>query len=426
VRNRREYAVVTATYWVFTVTDGALRMLVLLHVHGLGYSPLEIASLFVLYELFGVITNLVGGWIGARYGLRSTLFSGLTLQIAGFALLAAAAESLTLPLVMVAQAMSGTAKDLTKMSAKSYVKLVVAEGDQHGLMRWVALLTGSKNTLKGAGFFVGGALLSALGFRGATVAMAVALSASLLASHWLLPPAAGRASKEVRLADLVSRDPRINWLSASRLFLFGARDLWFVLALPIFLSSALGWTHAEVGGFLALWVIGYGFVQALAPAYVGGRDRSGRPPPTARALGFWTLALLLPLGGIVAALYAGTEPALTLVVGLVAFAFVFATDSAIHSYLIVAYADADRVSLSVGFYYMANAAGRLTGTVLSGALFQAAGQGLAGLLVCLMGSIVFVAVAATLCVPLRHSEVRGRTEAADLPAAPEPAPVSPG
>jgi len=406
VRNVREYAVVMATYWVFTVTDGALRMLVLLHLHERGYSPLEIASLFLLYELFGVVTNLVGGWIGARYGLRSTLFSGLLLQIAGFALLAAGSGNLTMPLVMVAQALSGTAKDLTKMSAKSYVKLVVPDGDQHGLMRWVTLLTGSKNTLKGAGFFVGGALLTTLGFRGATVAMAGALSASLVGSFLLLPPAAGRASKGVRLPDLVSRDPRVNWLSASRLFLFGARDIWFVVALPVFLSVVLGWAHAEVGGFLALWVIGYGFVQALAPAYVGGGRRgAGGPPPTASTLRTWTLALVLPLGGIVTALSAGADPAVTLVLGLVAFAGVFATDSAIHSYLIVSYADAANVSLSVGFYYMANAAGRLTGTVLSGAIFQSAGQGLDGLLACLVGSIVFVAASGALCWPLRSAEV---------------------
>jgi MFS family permease len=406
VRNLRDYAVVTGTYWVFTLTDGALRMLVLLHLHGLGYSPLEIASLFLLYELSGVITNLIGGWLGARYGLRSTLFSGLSLQIAAFALLAAGAADLTLPLVMLAQAMSGTAKDLTKMSAKSYVKLVVPQGDARGLMRWVALLTGSKNTLKGAGFFLGGALLSVLGFRGACLAMAAGLGAALVSSFLLLPSAAGRASKKVRLADIISRDARVNWLSASRLFLFGARDIWFVLALPIFLSSALGWTHAGVGGFLALWVIGYGLVQAAAPAYVGGGGATGRAPPDSRALALWTLALVLPLGGMLVALSLGASPTTSLVAGLLVFGMIFATDSAIHSYLIVAYADEDRVSLSVGFYYMANAAGRLVGTVLSGALFQAAGEGLEGLLVCLSGSLLLVAVSAGLCRPLRTAERR--------------------
>jgi len=258
--------------------------------------------------------------------------------------------------------------------------------------------------------------LAALG-----VGTAATLGASLVGSYLLLPPAVGRASKGVRLSDLVSRDPRVNWLSASRLFLFGARDIWFVLALPIFLTAVLGWAHAEVGGFLALWVMGYGFVQASAPAYVGGgRDTGGPPPPTARTLRLWTLALVLPLGGIVGALAAGLHPAATLVVGLVAFAVVFATNSAIHSYLIVSYADADKVSLSVGFYYMANAAGRLTGTVLSGALFQAAGQGLDGLLACLTGSILFIAASAVLCWPLISAERNMRTAAERLPSAVAP------
>jgi MFS family permease len=406
---------------VFTVTDGALRMLVLLHLHGLGYAPLDIASLFLLYELFGVLTNAVGGWIGTRFGLRSTLFAGLTLQILGFAILALSASDLTLATMMVAQALSGTAKDLTKMSAKSYVKRVVPEGDERGLMRWVALLTGSKNTLKGAGFFVGGALLTALGFRGATVAMALALSVSLVASVALLPAAQARATKHVRFADLLSRDPRVNWLSASRLFLFGARDLWFVLALPIYLSSVLGWAHAEVGAFLAIWVIGYGVVQASAPAFVTGRGSKAGHPADARTLGLWTLALIAPLSGILAAFAAGMSPTLTLVIGLAAFAVVFAANSAVHSYLIISYADTDDVALRVGFYYMANAAGRLVGTVLSGALFQAAGQGAEGLLACIGASIGFVLISALFCAPLRSAEATWATHEGSMVAA-RPAP----
>ncbi len=400
----REYAVITGVYWVFTLTDGALRMLVLLHLHEVGYAPLEIAGLFLLYELFGVVTNLAGGWIGARHGLRSTLVSGLTLQTAAFGLLAGNASDLTLLVVMVAQALSGTAKDLTKMSAKSYVRLVVPAGDEAGLLKWVALLTGSKNALKGAGYFVGGGLLAAFGFRGSCLAMAGATAAGLGASLLLLPPAPGRVSKQVSVRDLVAHDARINWLSASRLFLFGSRDIWFVLALPIFLSSVLGWSHAEVGGFLAIWIIGYGVVQAAAPAYLGTRAGDGHRSADARLPMWWTLALVLPLAGIIAALALGGSPGVSLVVGLAVFAFVFATDSAVHSYLIVSYSEADRVALSVGFYYMANAAGRLVGTVLSGALFQAAGQGLNGLLVCLVGSVLFVLVSAALCVPLRAAE----------------------
>lgn len=407
MRNLRDYAVITGTYWVFTLTDGALRMLVLLHLHQSGRSPFEIASLFLFYEFFGIVTNLFGGWLGARFGLKSTLFSGVALQVASCALLAANAAQLTLPLFMVAQAMSGTAKDLTKMSSKSYVKLVVPSGDDHGLMRWVAILTGSKNTLKGVGFFLGGWLLTGIGFRGACVAMASALFLALVVSAVLLPRAAGRSTQKVKLSQLISRDPKINWLSAARFFLFGSRDIWFVLALPIYLASSLGWTHTQVGAFLAVWVIGYGIVQASAPAYVGGRRGDPtRPLPDARRLGRWTIALVLPLGGLLTALTLGAPPLTSLIVGLVSFAIVFATGSAIHSFLIVAYSDSERVSLNVGFYYMANSAGRLVGTVLSGVLFQLAGEGSRGLAVCLTASLVFAAISAGLCVPLRAAEAR--------------------
>ncbi|MFT7671422.1 MAG: MFS family permease [Planctomycetota bacterium] len=405
MRNLRDYAVITGTYWVFTLTDGALRMLMLLHLHQLGCAPLEIASLFLFYEFFGIVTNLFGGWIGARHGLKLTLFAGVALQILACLLLAARVESLSIPLFMVAQAMSGTAKDLTKMTSKSYVKLVAPPGDPHGLMRWVAVLTGSKNMLKGIGFFLGGLLLSTVGFSGACLGMAAALGLSLVIASALLPRAAGRSVNKVHLKELISRDSKVNWLSASRLFLFGSRDIWFVLALPIFLSSQLGWTHPQVGAFLATWVIGYGIVQALAPAYVGGKSGvPDRPAPNARKLSHWTAALLLPLAGILAGLLTGAGPLATLAIGLIVFGVIFATGSSMHSYLIVAYADDDRVSLSVGFYYMANAAGRLVGTVLSGALFQAAGEGTNGLLLCIAGSLLFVVVSALLCVPLRRAE----------------------
>ena len=76
----RNYALVTASYWGFTLTDGALRMLVLLHFHQLGYTPVNLAFLFLLYEFFGILTNLFGGWIGSRFGLRLTLFAGLAIK----------------------------------------------------------------------------------------------------------------------------------------------------------------------------------------------------------------------------------------------------------------------------------------------------------------------------------------------------------
>ena len=407
MRNVRDYTTVTLTYWVFTLTDGALRMLVLLWLHELGRSPLEIASLFLLYEFFGVLTNFVGGWLGARFGLKSTLFSGLALQVLSFSLLASQAASLSVPLVLVAQGLSGVAKDLTKMSSKSYIKLVVPHTDQRGLMRWVALLTGSKNTLKGAGFFLGGFLLASLGFERTCQGLAAVLALALVVSAVLLPRAAGRATSRVAFSQVLSRDPRVNWLSAARLFLFGSRDIWFVLALPVFLSSALGLTHAEVGGALALWVIGYGVVQASAPRFLG-RGAADGLAAGATNVGWTTLSLVVPLGGIAGALALGLAPGPTLLVGLTVFGVLFALDSAMHSYLIVAYAERDKVALNVGFYYMANAAGRLVGTVLSGALFQLAGQGQDGLLLCLGGSGVFVLVSALLCKPLRAAEARAR------------------
>jgi len=388
----REYAVVTGAYWVFTITDGALRMLVLLYLNELNYSPFQIASLFLFYEFFGIVTNLVGGWLGARFGLKSTLFSGLALQIVATGLLAWRAIHLTVPLVMFSQALSGIAKDLTKMSAKSYVKLVVPDEQPARLMKWVAVMTGSKNTLKGAGFFIGAVLLALLDFRGANILMAVALAFALVGSLVLLPKARGNARSKVKLSEMVSRDKRINRLSAARFFLFGSRDLWFVLAVPIFLRNNLGWSIYGVGAFLALWVIGYGFVQASAPAWM--RHPGGREIKRA------TLSLVLPLAGILGALAAGLSPTWTLIVGLAVFGVVFAANSAIHSYLVVAYAQRDKVSLAVGFYYMANAAGRLTGTLLGGAVFQWAGQGKQGLMACIVGSLGFVIAARLLSEPL--------------------------
>jgi predicted MFS family arabinose efflux permease len=421
VRNRRDYAVVTASYWVFTLTDGAMRMLVLFYLHQLGYAPLEVVSLFLFYEFFGVVTNFVGGWLGARFGLNSTLFGGLALQVLACASLAVMAEDLTVSIVMVAQAMSGIAKDLTKMSAKSFIKLVVPDDDSSGLMNWVAVLTGSKNALKGCGFLLGGTLLESVGFRNANLGMAVALLGALVVSLAMLPRNAGRSPAKVTFRHLFAKDPRINWLAAARLFLFGSRDVWFVFSLPIFLSVDLGWSFAESSGFLAAWIIGYGMVQAAAPAYVGGkRGRTGAP--TARHVMAWTALLVVPLGGIAAALHFGVAPTLSLVVGLALFGVVFATDSAVHSYLIVRYSAGDRIALNVGFYYMANAAGRLTGTICSGAIFGWAGMGSGGLVACLLASIGFVVASLVLCVPLRAAEARAASEAPGSPGSPE-APV---
>ncbi len=371
----RNYAIVTVAYWAFTITDGALRLLVLLHFHELGYTPVQLAFLFLLYEFFGIVTNLVGGWLAARTGLRLTLALGLLLQVVALGLLALLNGEWTLAMsvayVMGCQALSGIAKDLTKMSAKSAIKVLVPKGDDSGLFKWVAFLTGSKNALKGAGFFVGGLLLSTLGFPGALVAMAAGVLVVLVFVLAALPASIGQAKAKPAFKGILSNSSGINRLSLARLALFAARDVWFVVSVPIFLASALGWTFTQIGTFLALWVIGYGAVQSLSPLLLA-RVTAGRAPGPGLAsslgIGLAVVTALIPLG-----LWLGAPPAVTMLGGLGLFGIVFALNSSVHSYLVLAYSDADRVSLSVGFYYMANAAGRLLGTLLSGVLYQQAG-----------------------------------------------------
>ena len=383
----QQYGVVTANYWAFTLTDGALRMLVVFHFHQLGYSTLEIAFLFLFYEFFGIVTNLAGGWLGARFGLRLTLWAGTLLQVVALLLLIPVADSwpkwLSVAYVMGAQAISGIAKDLNKMSAKSAIKTVAGEGQ---LFRWVAILTGSKNALKGVGFFLGGVLLTALGFNQAVAVMAAGLGISFLGTL-VLPADIGRMKQKPAFTALFSTSAGINTLALARFFLFGARDVWFVVALPVFLEATLGWRFWEVGAFMGLWVIGYGIVQGSAPAL--RRAWGQRRPPNAADLSFWT-ALLTAIPALIAmALWRQVaHPAVAVVGGLVAFAVVFAMNSSIHSYLVLATSDAEAVSLNVGFYYMANAAGRLVGTLLSGALFL-----VGGLPLCLWASSGLVALA---------------------------------
>ncbi|MFC6635667.1 organoarsenical effux MFS transporter ArsJ [Microbulbifer taiwanensis] len=389
-----QYLIVTGNYWAFTLTDGALRMLVVLYFHDLGYSPLQIAMLFLFYEIFGVVTNLVGGWLGARLGLNRTMNIGLALQVAALAMLLLPSALLTVPWVMAAQALSGIAKDLNKMSAKSAIKLLVPAQAQGTLYQWVALLTGSKNALKGIGFFLGGALLALVGFQGAVLAMAIVLALVWLLSIVLLKKDLGKARAKSRFRDIFSKSRAINLLAAARLFLFAARDVWFVVALPVFLASQLGWDHWKVGGFLALWIIGYGVVQSLAPRFTGGS--AGRPP-TSKTAFLWAGVLTASPALIAVALHAGIHPVASLLCGLMLFGFLFAVNSSLHSYLIVSYAREDGVSMDVGFYYMANAMGRLAGTILSGWVYQAW-----GLEACLWISAVFLLLAALLASLIRE------------------------
>lgn len=396
----RQYLLVTGNYWAFTLTDGALRMLVVLHFHALGYTPLQIAALFLFYEIFGVVTNLVGGYFGARLGLNRTMNLGLGLQVLALLMLTVPAAWLTVPWVMGAQALSGIAKDLNKMSAKSSIKLLVPGNQQGTLYQWVAILTGSKNALKGVGFFLGGALLALIGFSGAVLAMAAVLALIWLSSLMLLKKDLGKARAKPKFRDLLSKSRAINILSAARLFLFGARDVWFVVALPVYLSTVFGWDFWLVGGFLATWVIGYGMVQSFAPAITGKRRGL---VPDGRAAFAWALALAGLPALIALGLAAGGPAQLVLLGGLLLFGALFAVNSSLHSYLIVSYAKEDGVSLDVGFYYMSNALGRLIGTLLSGWVFQAH-----GLVACLWVSSAFVLAAALISSALpRHAEAAG-------------------
>lgn len=375
----RDYSVVATGYWALTLTDGALRMLVLLHFHELGYSPASLALLFLLYEFMGILTNLLGGWVGARRGLNLTLLAGLTLQTSALVILSfhvdTWAEWVSVTYVMGAQALSGVAKDLTKMSSKSAVKFVAGEGS---LFRLVAIVTGSKNTLKGVGFFLGAALLAGVGFAAALRWMAGGIAVTAVAVVVLLKGDIGRATTKPPLRSVLAKSAAINRLSAARFFLFGSRDIWFVVALPVFLDDILGWSFERTGAFLAAWVIGYGIVQALAPRALRRSDNIEAARSWALALGFVTAAIAI--GATI------NELRTTAVVGgLIVFGVVFAVNSSLHSYLILAYTGDDEVSMDVGFYYSANAAGRLLGTLLSGVLY-----GLGGLEVAMWGSTTFV------------------------------------
>jgi len=388
-KSQKQYAIVTGNYWAFTLTDGALRMLVLLYFYQLGYSPLELAMLFLFYEFFGIVTNLFGGWLGARAGLNVTMNIGLSIQILALVMLTVPAEWLSVLYVMVAQALSGIAKDLNKMSAKSSVKSLASDGDGK-LYRWVSALTGSKNALKGVGFFMGALLLELFGFVNAMWIMAGMLSVALMVSWLKLDGALGKSKNTPKFAQMFSHSSAINWLSLARFFLFGARDVWFVVALPVFAASALGWSHLQIGAFLAIWIIGYGFVQAFSPKLIGQTQN-----PTHRT----AFGLALILGGVplVMAYSLSLNPQGVIILGLGVFGILFALNSAVPSYLIVAYADSDGTSKQVGFYYMANAGGRLAGTVLSGYLYQTVGiEG------CLMASSGLIVIAGLLALKINR------------------------
>ena len=388
----KSYALVTASYWGFTLTDGALRMMVLLYFHQLGYSALEVATLFILYEMAGVVTNLIGGWIGSRFGLKITLFSGLGTQILALSMLALLPASwpqwVAVAYVMVSQMFSGVAKDLTKMSSKSAVKLIVPQNDANAdstLFKWVAILTGSKNALKGVGFFLGGALLAWVGFTNALWIMVAGLVFVLMLSILFLKRDMGKTKAKVPFKQLFSKTAAINVLSGARFFLFGARDVWFVVGLPLFMGSVLGWRYVTIGTFFAAWVIGYGFVQGAAPSLF---SKMGISTPTGRTSQLWVFVLIV-ISAIIAILIGlNWQVTWVIIIGLGIFGIVFAINSSVHSFLVLAYTDSDKVALNVGFYYMANAGGRLLGTIASGLLYQ-----WGGLTGALWGSVLFLGMA---------------------------------
>ncbi len=392
----RNYALVTEAYWTDTLVDGATRTLVLFYFDQLGYSPLQVASLFVLYEIAGIVTNLVGGWLAARLGLKITLFMGLAVQIVALLMLGLAPASLlVVAYVMASQALSGIAKDLTKMSSKSAVKLVVPEDDQSSLYRWVAILTGSKNALKGIGFFLGGLLLTLFGFQAAALALAGMVLIALILTSSLMHGHLGRPDKTAKFTQMFSNNRAVNVLAAARIFLFAARDVWFVVALPFYLYSVLSWSFWQVGTLLAVWVIGYGVVQASAPRFVRNRGEGSNGEPNGRTAMWLAFGLALCPAAIAIALSAHLNPTVAIIAGLIPFGVAFAMNSAVHSYLILAYADNDKVAMNVGFYYMANSCGRLVGTVLSGLIYE-----WHGLTACLWTSAVFVLMAGALSLLL--------------------------
>ena len=405
----RNYLLVTAGYWAFTLTDGALRMLVLLHFHDLGYSPVAIAFLFLLYEFMGIVTNLVGGWVGARSGLNRTLLSGLSLQIVALVALtfhdASWPEIAAVAYVMGFQALSGVAKDLTKMSSKSAVKFVAGEGT---LFRLVAILTGSKNALKGVGFFLGAALLSWIGYDAALWTMATLIAVAVVSVGLMLNEDIGKAKVKPKLNSILSKSTAINRLSAARFFLFGSRDIWFVVALPVFLEEGLGWSFEGIGAFLAAWVIGYGMIQSVAPRLL--RSTKGDLDAEIAAARTWALVLAGVSAAIAVLVAADVATTLAIVGGLIVFGAVFAINSSLHSYLILAYSQGDDVSLDVGFYYSANAAGRLVGTMLSGTLYLWGGLDAA-----LWGSASFVVLTWVLTLRLSGTADLQRAEPSVTP-----------
>lgn len=399
MQNSKSFLSITFSYLGFSVTDGAIRMLVVLYFHNLGFTPFQIASLFILYEIAGIFTNFIGGWIGAILGLNVTLITGMLLQVVSMGLLTVENALLTAPYIMLMQGISGVAKDLVKMSCKSSLKVLSADEKDSQLFKWVSVLTGSKNALKGVGFLLGGLLLTKLGFQYSMGLMAVMLLFLTAFTFITIPKKLGKAKKKTALKSLFSKSKEINTLSMARFFLFGSRDIWFVVALPVFLQVSLRWSNSYVGAFLAFWVIGYGLAQTLVPRFTNG-DKLAHTMGN-KSVAFWTGLLIVFPATIALSLNGGIDNKYIIVIGLLSFGVVFAINSIIHSYLVLAYSKDNNVSTDVGFYYMANACGRLVGTLLSGWIYQKQ-----GFVACLWWSVGFLILASLISLWLPKIEVK--------------------
>lgn len=401
----KPFVVISSSYLLFTITDGGVRTIVLFNAFERDFTAFQVSLMFVLYELAGVVTNFLAGIAGARWGLRSTLLAGLCLQVVGIGMLFGWQKSFTkteaIIFVTVAQMLSGIAKDLVKLGGKAVTKLVTPEGKEGRLFKMVSMITGLKNSLKGVGMFIGAALVQVTYFG----ALGTMLGIVLLAVPWAvlsLESDLGRMRREnITLSSIFKKNHNVNFLSAARFFLFASRDAWFEVPLPFYLRSpeGFGWERAAAGAFLGGWVIMYGQVQSWTPQLFSKPLRQF-PANKYHATLWVAILLVIPalLGSVMQfsdVFQSGTSQAAKIaivVVALVAFAVVFAVNSSIHSYLVVKYSEGDKVAMNVGFYYMSNAAGRLIGTLVGGALFQWVGDDFNdGLAACFWFSVALTA-----------------------------------
>jgi len=313
--------------------------------------------------------------------------------------------NLSVVFVMLVQGASGVAKDLTKMSSKSAVKLL-APKEKGRLFRWVALLTGSKNVVKGCGFLMGAGLLASVGFLWSIVGMASVLGLILMTLLLFMPTGLPRGRKKAKFSEVFSKSYNVNWLSAARIFLFGARDVWFVVGIPLYFYAELSDGSEAgnykafflIGTFMSFWIILYGVVQTMVPKLLQADSCSEQE--LVGATRNWGLILFLVLVTLaVSSFFLQENPfwlTQILVGGLAIFGVVFAVNSSLHSYLILAFTQSERVTMDVGFYYMANAAGRLLGTLLSGWTYQ-----IVGIVGCLTTATLMVGVSVLATIRLK-------------------------